>query len=56
MAQLDGMWHSARAVAAAALVREESRGVHYRTDYPTEVGSWQRNIKVRLIDGKLTAK
>ena len=51
--EMPGMWHSARAVAAAALKREESRGVHYRTDYPVELDSWQRNIKVQQKDGIL---
>ncbi|MDP3486411.1 MAG: FAD-dependent oxidoreductase [Bacillota bacterium] len=54
--EMPGMWQSARAVAAAALERQESRGVHYRTDYPTELDSWQRNIEVRLKDGKLTTE
>ena len=54
--EMPGMWHSARSVAAAALKRKESRGVHYRTDYPTELEDWKRNIHVQLIDGKITTE
>ena len=54
--EMPGMWQSARAVAGAALKREESRGVHYRTDYPVEVDSWQRNIRVQLEGGTLRAE
>lgn len=42
----------ARMIAAAALVREESRGVHYRTDVPEEDPSWLRHLAVvRGSDG-----
>ncbi|HEY3314952.1 MAG TPA: hypothetical protein VGL40_06700 [Bacillota bacterium] len=36
----------ARMVAAATLVREESRGVHYRTDAPAGDPSWLRHLAV----------
>ena len=37
---------TAEAVARAALVREESRGAHTRTDFPDEQETWQ---KVRVV-------
>ena len=34
-------------VAECALVREESRGAHHRSDFPAEDPAWTRNITVR---------
>lgn len=39
-----GLWYSAAAVAAAAALRTESRGAHYRADYPHEDTTWERHI------------
>jgi L-aspartate oxidase len=36
-----------RLVAEAALIREESRGAHYRTDFPEPRESWRRHIVFR---------
>lgn len=38
----------AELVARAALAREESRGVHFRSDFPAEDPAWQRHITLRL--------
>ena len=35
---------TSRLVAEAALLREESRGAHYRTDFPEPRESWLRHI------------
>ncbi len=38
----------ARAVVAAAAARHESRGCHWRADYPTTRPNWARRVVVRL--------
>ena len=38
----------ARVIAQAALQREESRGVHYRTDFPqVDNQNWKKRIAFR---------
>ncbi len=38
------------ATAYSALIRDESRGAHFRLDHPEESGSWVKNIRVRYRD------
>ncbi len=40
------MLKTALAIVVAALVRKESRGAHYRTDYPEMNPKWKKNIVV----------
>jgi len=40
-------------VARCALTREESRGAHYRSDFPSEVDSWTRNLTVHQHAGEM---
>ena len=41
-----------RALAEAALLREETRGSHWREDHPErDDAHWDRHIDVRLVDG-----
>jgi len=43
---------TARAVAAAALARNESRGCHHRAEYPDAAPDQGRSIVVRLSDDR----
>ena len=49
--ELDKMVLVARLMARAALIREESRGCHFREDFPEESPSWLRHIAFRLARG-----
>ncbi len=42
--ELDNLVLTGRLVAEAALIREESRGAHYRTDYPEPSPDWVKHI------------
>jgi succinate dehydrogenase/fumarate reductase flavoprotein subunit len=43
----------ARALTLSALKRQESRGAHYRSDFPEESSEWKRHIQVRMKGGEL---
>jgi L-aspartate oxidase len=45
--ELENLTLCGRLVAEAALVREESRGAHYRTDFPEPQAAWRRHIVFR---------
>jgi L-aspartate oxidase len=42
--ELHNMVVTGRMVAEAALIREESRGAHFRSDFPRKFPAWQRHI------------
>ena len=45
--ELANMLLAGRLMAEAALMREESRGAHYRTDFPQPREEWRRHITFR---------
>jgi L-aspartate oxidase len=45
--ELANLLLTGRLVAEAALIRQESRGAHYRTDFPETQESWRRHITFR---------
>ena len=45
--ELANLLQTARIVTEAALLRQESRGAHYRTDFPDTLDSWQHSIIFR---------
>ncbi|MDQ3815793.1 MAG: hypothetical protein M3347_17915, partial [Armatimonadota bacterium] len=52
--ELVNMLTIARLIVRAALERTESRGAHYRTDFPeTDDEHWRRHILLRCEGGNL---
>jgi fumarate reductase (CoM/CoB) subunit A len=49
--ELENMLLVAEIIARSALLRTESRGAHYRSDYPEEDPRWVKNIVVSRADG-----
>jgi L-aspartate oxidase len=45
--ELSNLLLAARIVTEAALLRQESRGAHYRSDFPETLDAWKRNIIFR---------
>ena len=45
--ELSNLILSGRLVTEAALIREESRGAHFRSDFPQSSSKWQRHIVFR---------
>ena len=39
-----GLWYTAALVTRGALLRQESRGAHFRQDFPREEPAWERHI------------
>ncbi|MBN2462038.1 MAG: L-aspartate oxidase [Dehalococcoidia bacterium] len=48
--ELNDMVLNARLMAEAALLRQESRGAHFRTDFPKSSSDWQKHIVFRASD------
>jgi L-aspartate oxidase len=46
--ELNNMVTNARLMTEAALLREESRGAHYRSDFPAPSDKWKKHIVFRL--------
>ncbi|HOI40132.1 MAG TPA: fumarate reductase subunit A [Methanobacterium sp.] len=50
--ELENMILIAELVTRAALIREESRGAHYRADYPDRNDKWKKSI-IQSINGEI---
>jgi succinate dehydrogenase / fumarate reductase flavoprotein subunit len=48
-----GMLTLAETIARSALQRRESRGCHFRLDYPTEDKAWLKNIVLTKQDDSI---
>jgi len=49
--ELESLIITGRLVTEAALIREESRGVHYRSDFPESLQKWQKHIIFKKVEG-----
>jgi L-aspartate oxidase len=49
--ELESLIITGRLVTEAALIREESRGVHYRSDFPESLQKWQKHIIFKRTEG-----
>jgi L-aspartate oxidase len=54
-ADLKNMTAAARLIAAAALKREESRGGHFRSDYPKSSEVWRHRTFISLDEARAVA-
>ena len=55
--EVENMVLTAEMIAKAALMREETRGAHYRKDFPkTDNKNWFVNIVIKQENGKMTFK
>lgn len=54
--RLEAQLHTAQAILRAALLRRESRGSHYREDYPDMDGGAPRRILVKNTEGGVAAR
>jgi succinate dehydrogenase/fumarate reductase flavoprotein subunit len=55
--KLENMLKVSDMVVRSALLRTESRGAHYRSDYPEENNNlWLKNIEISKMDGPLSLR
>lgn len=55
--EIQDMLKTAEVIILAALERKESRGAHYRSDYPQLDPAWEKNIRIYMSrEGKLVTK
>ncbi len=55
--ELQEMVITAQAIIISAIKRKESRGAHYRSDYPTMDPAWEKNIEIyKTATGTLQTK
>lgn len=54
--ELECMIKTAHAIVIAAILRKESRGAHYRTDYPKMDPKWEKNIVVYKKNGRFKTR
>ena len=52
--EMELMLQTARCIATSALIRKESRGAHYREDFPaTDYRNWTKHVLLQKKGGQL---
>ena len=51
--ELRGMREVIRLIARCALARKESRGAHYRTDYPEKSAAYRKHSRITRASGEV---
>ncbi len=51
--EVEGMVVVCEAILRGALLRKESRGAHYRTDYKKKGAKWKKNIVIKNVKGEM---
>ena len=51
--EYENMLLLARALTLSALKRQESRGAHYRRDFPKESPEWEKHIQIKMENGEV---
>ncbi len=54
--EIEGMLDTSLAIVVSAILRKESRGAHFRKDYPKMEKKWEKNIVITKRNGKLHTK
>lgn len=54
--EMTNLLYVGRALAQAALLREETRGSHWREDFPDSRDRWLVHLQTRLTDGQMITK
>ena len=54
--EVQNMLTAAFAISQCALHRTETRGVHYREDFPETDGNWRRHLLVRRTEHQLVVQ
>ena len=55
-AELSCLWQTAQLVVSSALIREESRGAHYRADFPGAEKKWHGKQIIHSTSGTVIRK
>ena len=53
--EIENIITTGETIIASALERTESRGAHFRLDYPIEDGAWLKNVLISCVGSAMQA-